>query len=92
MSWFCVSISANFFPQHCIKPTFTPVTHVQGLSEELQQKLAKMRCENLTLAALKTLTGHADAYIAGTLPPNPEQPLEQRMQHNVAPQTLSAGL
>jgi hypothetical protein len=89
---YCVSSSADLFPQHCIEPTFTPVKHVKELSEELQQVLATMHCKERTLAALKTLTGHVNAYIAGIPPPQPPQPLEQRVQQrmmNAAPQFFS---
>jgi hypothetical protein len=57
--------------------------HVKKLSEELQQKLATMRHRKRTLATLKMLTDHIDAYIAGILPPQPLQPLEQRAQQRV---------
>jgi hypothetical protein len=52
-SGYRVSGSADLFPQHCIEPTFTPVTHVKELSEELQQMLATMHRKKLTLAALE---------------------------------------
>ena len=39
---YCISGSANLFPQHCITPAFTPVTHVQELLTELQDTLATM--------------------------------------------------
>ncbi len=94
-SGYHVSSFTDLFPQHCIESTFTPVTHVQKLSEELQQTLAKMHHKKRTLAVLKMLTGHIDAYIAGTPLPQPEQPLEQRVQQrviNVAPQNLSPDL
>jgi hypothetical protein len=80
------------FPLHCIEPTFTPVTQVKELSEELQQKLATMRCKKHTLATLKTLIDNFNAYIASNLPPQPLQPLEQRVQQrviDVAPQSFS---
>jgi hypothetical protein len=78
-------------PQHCIKPTFTPVTHMKELSEELQQMLAAMRHKKLTLATLKMPKKHVNAYIAGSPPPQPLQLLEQQVQHRVidiAPQSL----
>jgi hypothetical protein len=78
-----VSCTTDLFPQHCIEPTFTPATHVKELSEELQQMLATMRCKKHTLAALEMLTNHVNAYIAGTLPPQPPQLLEQRVQQRV---------
>ncbi len=65
---------------------------MKELSEELQQVLATMHCKKRTLAALKTLTGQVDAYVAGILPPLPLQPLEQRVQQrviDVAPQSIS---
>jgi hypothetical protein len=91
----CVSGSADLFLQHCIEPTFTPVTHVKELPEELQQMLAKMRCKKRTLIALKMLTGHVNAYIAGIPLPQPPQPLEQRVQQrfiNFSPQSFPPSL
>jgi hypothetical protein len=91
MSGYHVSGSANLFPQHCIEPTFTPVAHVKKLSEELQQTLAAMRCKKLTLATLKMLKEHVNAYIAGNPLPQPPQLLEQKVQQRVigvAPQSL----
>jgi hypothetical protein len=66
MSGYCVVGSADLFPQLCIEPTFTPVAHMKELSEKLQQMLATMRCKKLTLATLKTLKEHVNAYIAGS--------------------------
>jgi hypothetical protein len=92
ISGYCVSGSTDLFPQHCIEPMFTPFTHVKELANELKQMLATMRCKKLNLATLKTLKEHADAYIAGNPPPQPLQPLEQRVQQRVidlATQSLS---
>jgi hypothetical protein len=92
LSGYCVSGSAEFFPQHCIEPTFTPVTHVKELADELKQTLATMRCKKLTLATLETLKEHANADIASNPLPQPPQPLEQRVQQrliDVATQSLS---
>jgi hypothetical protein len=80
---YCVSGSADLFPQHCIKPMFTPVTHVTELADELQQTLATMHCKNLTIATLKMLKEHVNVYISGNPPPQPPQPLEQRVQQRV---------
>jgi hypothetical protein len=91
MSGYRVSGSADLFPQNWIEPTFTSVTQVKELSEELQQTLATMRHKKLTLATLKMLKEHVNAYIANTPPPQPPQPLEQRVQQrviDVTPQSL----
>jgi hypothetical protein len=91
-SGYHVSSSADRLPQHCTEPTFTPITHVKELSEELQQMLATMRHKNCNLATLETLTCHVNAYIASILLPQPSQPLQQRVQQrviNVAPQSIS---
>jgi hypothetical protein len=61
MPGYHVSGSADLFPQHCIELTFTPVTHVKELSEELQHKLATMHCKKRTLATLKMLKEHVSA-------------------------------
>jgi hypothetical protein len=65
--------SANLFPQHCIAPAFTPVTHVQELSTELQETLAKMGRTRRTYTVLKMLAQHLDVYVSGTAPPQLEQ-------------------
>jgi hypothetical protein len=76
-SEYCVSGSVDLFPQHCIEPRITPFSHMKELSEKLQQTLAAMHCKKLTLAILKMLKEHVDAYIAGNPPPQPPQALEQ---------------
>ncbi len=68
-SGYCVSGSADLFPQHCIEPTVTPVTHVKELAAELKQTLATMCCKKRTLVTLKTMKEHVDAYIVGNSPP-----------------------
>jgi hypothetical protein len=78
-----VSGSADLFLQNCIEPTFTPVTHVKELADELQKMLATMPCKKLTLAILKMLKEHVNAYIAGNQLPQPPQPLDQRVQQRV---------
>jgi hypothetical protein len=82
-SGYHVSGSVDLFPQHCIEPTFTPVTHVKELAEKLQQTLATMHRKKLTLATLKMLKEHVNTYIAGNPPPQPPQPLQQRVQQKV---------
>jgi hypothetical protein len=80
---YCVSGSADLFPQYCIEQMFTPITHVKELADKLQQTLATMCRKKLTLATLKTLEEHVNAYITGNPPPQPPQPLEQRVQQRV---------
>ena len=63
---YCVSGSANLFPQHCIAPAFTPVAQVQELSTELQDTLATMGRKQHTLATLLTPAQHLGAYVSGT--------------------------
>jgi hypothetical protein len=38
-SGYCVSGSANLFPQHCIEPPYLHKTHIQELLAELQESL-----------------------------------------------------
>ena len=80
---YCVSGSADLFPQHCIEQMFTPITHVKELADKLQQTLATMCRKKLTLATLKMLKEHVNAYIAGNPLPQPPQLLEQRVQQRV---------
>jgi hypothetical protein len=87
-----VSGSANLFPQHCIAPAFTPVTHVQELSTELQVTLATMECKNCIFAILKTLAQHLEVYASGTTPPQMEQRIEQQRVMDIAPHELSPGI
>ncbi len=87
-----ISGSADLFPQHCIAPAFTPVTHMQELSTKLQETLATMGCKKHTFAVLKTLAQHLDAYVSGTTPPQMEQRMEQQRMMNIAPHELSPGI
>ncbi len=86
-----VSSSTNLFPQHCIAPAFTPLSHIQELFTELQEILAKLGCTRRTYAVLKTLGQHLDAYVSGTAPPQLEQRNEQRVV-DIAPTTFPAGI
>ncbi len=86
-----VSSSANLFPQHCIAPAFTPVTHVQELSTKLQETLAKMGHTRCTYVVLDLLAQHLDAYVSGTAPPQLEQWNEQRVV-DIAPPTFPPGI
>ncbi len=82
-----ISGSVDLFPQHCIAPAFTPVTHVQELSTKLQETLAKMGRTRHTYAVLKTLVQHLDTYVSSTAPPQLEQRNEQRVV-DIAPPTF----
>ncbi len=88
---YCVSGSANLFPRHCIAPAFTPLTHIQELSTELQETLAKLGCTRHTYAILKTLAQYLNAYVSGTAPPQLEQRNEQRVV-DIAPPTFPPGI
>jgi hypothetical protein len=83
---------AELFPQHCIAPAFTPVTHVQELSTELQETLATMGRNKRTFAVLKTLAQHLDAHVSGTTPPQIEQRMKQQRGMDIAPHELSPGI
>ncbi len=92
MKGYRVSGSANLFPQHCIIPAFTPAMHVQELSTELQETLATMRHKKHTLAVLKMLAQHLDAYVSSTMPPQTEQRVEQQRVMDTTPHGLSPGI
>ena len=77
---YCVSGSANLFPQRCIAPAFTPVTHVQELADELQATLATMQYKRCTSAVLNTLAQQLNAYVSGTTPSLPKQRVEQKVK------------
>ena len=90
-----VSGSANLFLQHCIVPAFTPVTHMQELSTKLQDTLATMGRKQRTLATLRTLAQHLDAYVSGTppLPPVHQEPsAESQRVINIVKTTTSPGI
>jgi hypothetical protein len=74
-----VSGSANLFPQHCIVPAFTPVTHVQELSTEFQETLAAMRYKKRTFALLKVLAQHLDAYVLAQRHPKQKKGWNSKM-------------
>ena len=80
---YCVSGSADLFPQHCIAPPFSNETHVNELSEEIQDTLTKLTRRERTLKTLRTLATHLDAFVSGTpLPRSParnQPPEEQRV-------------
>ena len=90
-----LSGSADLFPQHCIAPAFTPVTRVQELLMELQDTLATKGCKQCTLATLRTLAQHLDAYVSGTLPPPPvhqEPSAESQRVINIVDTTTFPGI
>ncbi len=80
---YCVSGSADLFPQHCNAPAYTPVTHVQELSTKLQDTLATTGRKKRTCTILKTLTQHLDAYVSSTPPPQPAQRVDERVEQRV---------
>ncbi len=92
MKGYHISGITNLFPQHCIVPAFTPATHVQELSTELQETLATMRHKKCTFAILKMLAQHLDAYVSGTTPPQTEQRVEQQRVMATTPHGLSPGI
>jgi hypothetical protein len=92
MKGYHISGSANLFPQHCFVPAFTPATHMQELSTELQETLATMRHIKRTFAELKTLAQHLYAYVSGTMPPQTEQRVEQQRVMDTTPHGLSSGI
>jgi hypothetical protein len=92
---YCVSGSANLFTQHCIVPAFTPVIQVKELLKGLQDTLATMGHKQCTLATLRTLAQHLDAYVSGT-PPLPlvcqESSGESQRATNTVNTTTSQGI
>jgi hypothetical protein len=85
-----VSGSADLFPQHCIAPTSTPVTHDVELSTELQDTLATLPCTARTSAVVTTLVRHIDAYVLGTVPPSSRE--EQRVDMVSPPLAIHQGI
>ena len=61
-----VSGSADLFPQHCIAPPFSNKTHVNKLSEEIQDALTKLTRQKRTLTTLRTLALHLIAFVSRT--------------------------
>jgi hypothetical protein len=72
-----VSGLANLFPQNCIAPTYTPVTHIAELCTELQDTLATLPRTARTSAVVTTLARHIDTYVSGMVPPSSRE--EQRV-------------
>ncbi len=85
-----VSGSADLFPQHCIAPTYTPVTHVVELSTELQDTLTTLPRTACTSAVVTTLARHIDAYVLGTVPPSSRE--EQRVDMVSPPPAIHQGI
>jgi hypothetical protein len=78
---YCISGSADLFPQHCSAPFYSVDTHVKELSNELQDTFPKATERERTLSVLRTLAQHLDAFISGTsLPSLPVVTLPQDKQ------------
>jgi hypothetical protein len=80
---YCVSGSADLFPQHCIAPLFSNEIHVNELSKEIQDTLTKLTRQKRTLQTIRTLAIHLDAFVSGTplsrTPARDQPPEEQRV-------------
>jgi hypothetical protein len=63
---YCVSGSANLFPQHCISPPYSHETHIKELSTELKESLQHSTWRAQTLTLVETLACHLDAYVSRT--------------------------
>jgi hypothetical protein len=70
-----ISGSANLFPQHCQKPSYSHYSHIRELSLELQDNMLTVECKAKTLKVLKCLAQHLEAYISYILgnPPRRHQ-------------------
>ncbi len=55
MRGYRVSGSANLFPQHCMAPTYTPESHAQELSNELQHNLVALSHKQHNMRVIKSL-------------------------------------
>jgi hypothetical protein len=77
---YCVSGSADLFPQHCVAPPFSNKTHVNKLSEEIQDALTKLSQQKRMLTTLRTLALHLDAFVSGT--PLPHTPTSDQRRRN----------
>ena len=58
-----VSGSAELFPQHCREPTYSPDSHVNEVSAELQETMATVGQKSRTVNVLKLLAQHLEAYL-----------------------------
>ena len=58
-----VSGSADLFPQHCLAPSYLPISHVRELSEELKTNLATFNWSAGTKQVTKDLEIHLRAFI-----------------------------
>ncbi len=81
---YCVSGSAELFPQHCIAPPYSHETHVNELVEEIKTTIPQLSRRERTLSLMQSLAQHLDAYISGTpipllVPDVTHRPDEQRV-------------
>ena len=82
-SGYCISGSADLFPQHCISLPYSDDSHERELSDKLQNTLPNTSQRAQTMMVLRTLAQHLNAFIGGmpllTLPIVPLSPEEQRV-------------
>jgi hypothetical protein len=71
---YCISGSAELFPQHCQVPNLSPIEHLKALTAELASETAKVSRTTKGKALLKILRTHLDDLVM----PSPA-PTEQRM-------------
>jgi hypothetical protein len=72
-----VSGSADLFPQHCLAPSYSPISHVRELSEELKTNLTTLNWSAGTKQVMKDLEIHLRAFILNE--PLPEIVPKQRV-------------
>ena len=72
-----VSGSADLFPQHCLAPSYLPISHVRELLEELKTNLATLNWSAGTKQVMKDLEIHLRAFILNK--PLPEIVPKQRV-------------
>jgi hypothetical protein len=82
-----VSESSDLFPQHCLAPSYLPISHVCELSEELKTNLATLNRSEGTKQVMKYLELHVRAFILNEPLPDivPKQRVtagEQRVVNN----------
>ena len=82
--------SAELFPQHCREPAYSPDSHVQELSTELQENMAKVGRKARTVNVLKMLARHLEAYLMGAPPPAPEQRVHAQLEQRVSEASIPA--
>jgi hypothetical protein len=66
-----VSGSVDLFPQHCIAPPYSDVSHVQELAEEIQMTLEKITDKQRSMQVIRTLAKHLNTFVNNMPQPIP---------------------